>query len=151
MATERIEEHGITTPAYHRNAFLTPLLDLANEGSPGFNGKIQSESRVKWLGGDEANGPWIYWVERSAGELIKSHRHKGGRVEFIVRGAIDWYQGDEAVEWGRAGYPEGGGRRYETGSLTWVPAGTVYGYRIVEDTDVLLWFDGHPRGTEWAL
>ena len=25
------------------------------------------------------------------------------------------------------------------------------GYRIVEDTDVLLWFDGHPRGTEFAL
>ncbi len=140
------------TPSYHRNAYQAPLLDLAGEGSPGF-GKVTTptDSRVKWMGGDEATGPWIYWVERSAGELIKPHKHRGGRVEFIVRGAIEWHEGEDAVNWLRAGFPEGGGHRYETGSLTWVPAGRIYGYRILEDTDVLLWFDAHPQGTDWAL
>ena len=148
-----IEEIGRTaTAAYHANAYLAPLLNLAAQGSPGFGGKpIASDSRVKWLGGDEATGPFIYWVERSAGEIIKPHKHRSGRVEFIVRGAIEWYQEADALAWVRAGLPEGGGSRYETGSLTWVPPGTIYGYRIVEDTDVLLWFDGNPQGTEWAL
>ena len=34
--------------------------------------------------------------------------------------------------------------------MTWLPAGQVYGYRISEGTDVLVWFHGPPGGTTWA-
>lgn len=150
MSTQEPQVPAPPTPSYHRNAYLAPLLNLAADGAPGFGTRTGVTSRVKWMGGDEEHGPWIYWVERSAGEVIRPHKHRAGRVEFVVRGAIEWFEGSDALTWLRAGTPEGGGRRYEAGSLTWVPAGKVYGYRILEDTDVLLWFDGHPRGTDFV-
>ena len=146
-----------TAAPYERNVHTAPFLDLAQQGAPGF-GRVRNEdateSHVKWMGGDHDTGPWIYWVQRPAGHVIPPHKHKAGRVEFIARGAIEWFEGREAVEWFRHG-PNAEdaptGRRYSQGSLTWMPAGTVYGYRILEDTDVLLWFDGPPGGTDWAL
>jgi quercetin dioxygenase-like cupin family protein len=123
------------------------------DGSPGF-GTLDHETprtRVKWLGGDGQDGPWIYWVERQAGEVIAPHKHKADRVEYIARGSIEWFEGEAAVAWYRDGRENASGTRYKAGTMTWVPAGTVYGYKILEDTDVMLWFYGSPGGTEYAV
>lgn len=137
---------------YHRDVAQTePFAFDGTTATPGF-GRVRAgvEARVTWLGGSPEDGPWIYHVERRAGEVIPPHRHRAGRVEYVLEGAIEWHEGEEAVAWYRDGASEGEGARYGPDSLTWVPAGRVYGYRIVEDTRLLLWFDSSPGGTDWA-
>lgn len=137
---------------YHRDVASESHLQFGGDhATPGF-GRVRSgvEARVKWLGGTDEAGPWIYHVERRAGEVIPPHRHHADRVEYILEGTIEWHEADEAVAWYRDGALAGTGERYVANSLTWVPAGRVYGYRIIEDTRLLLWFGSSPGGTDWA-
>jgi hypothetical protein len=81
--------------------------------------------------------------------VVKPHRHQANRVEVLLEGSIDWYEGDDAIRWLRDPDNPPQPRRYGKGSLTYVEAGTVYGYEVVTDATILLWFEGHPRGTDW--
>ena len=81
---------------------------------------------TKFLGrqdGDE-EGPWVYYAERPAGDLVPMHKHASNRVEFLISGAIEWYEPGQAP------------KRYESGTMSYVKAGTVYGYKVLEPSKI---------------
>jgi uncharacterized cupin superfamily protein len=54
------------------------------------------------------------------------------RVEFLIEGEIEWRErGKDPVVYG-------------PGTLTYVEAGTVYGYTVLKDAVILILFDGSP-------
>jgi len=93
-----------------------------------------SKGVTRFLGREDGadEGPWVYFSERPAGDLIPMHKHASNRIEFLVSGVIEWYE---------PGVPP---RRYEAGTMSHVTAGTVYGYKVLEDARIFLVFDGKP-------
>ena len=76
--------------------------------------------------------PYAYFIERPAGDVTADHCHDANRTEFVIEGRIEWReQGKEPVEYG-------------AGTLTWVEAGTVYGYTVLEDAKILILFEQSP-------
>jgi hypothetical protein len=76
--------------------------------------------------------PYAYFIERPAGDVTADHSHNANRLEFVVEGRIEWRErGREPVEYG-------------AGTLTWVEAGTVYGYTVLEDAKILIVFEKSP-------
>jgi hypothetical protein len=102
-----------------------------------------SQARVKWIGGTPAEGPWAYWIEHPAGSLVRPHKHFVARIEYILEGALEWFEGESALNW-RQGEPTQAGVRHVAGTLSYAPAGFVYGYRILEPTRLLHIFAGDP-------
>jgi len=90
-----------------------------------------SQAKVKWIGGTPADGPWVYWIEHPAGSLVRPHKHFVARIEYILEGSLEWFEGESALNW-RHGEPTQEGVRHEAGTLSYAPAGFVYGYRILE-------------------
>ena len=111
---------------------------------PGLDSGDGTAKSTKYLGlvGDDpvhpANPPYAYLIRRPSGDVTKDHKHRANRVEFIVEGEIEWReQGREPV-------------RYGAGTLTYVEAGTVYGYTVLEDAKILILFD-RPPGMDYKL
>jgi hypothetical protein len=76
--------------------------------------------------------PFAYYNRRPAGDVTPEHRHVANRVEFLIEGKIEWRErGRKPVVYG-------------PGTLTYVEAGTTYGYTVIEDATILILFDGSP-------
>ncbi|MBK7951984.1 MAG: cupin domain-containing protein [Deltaproteobacteria bacterium] len=76
--------------------------------------------------------PYAYFIERPAGDVTPDHAHNADRTEFVVEGRIEWREhGKPPVEYG-------------AGTLTFVEAGTTYGYTVLEDAKILILFAKSP-------
>ena len=76
--------------------------------------------------------PYAYFIERPAGDVTPDHAHNADRTEFVVEGRIEWRErGKPPVEYG-------------AGTLTFVEAGTTYGYTVLEDAKILILFERSP-------
>jgi quercetin dioxygenase-like cupin family protein len=109
-------------------------------------GKVPGTDRksTRFLGLPDDNplnpqqAPFVFYIKRPAGDVTPVHSHKANRIEFVIEGAIEWRErGKEAV-------------RYGAGTLTYVEAGTVYGYTVLEDATILIIFDDRPHVSEYA-
>src|SRR5215216_4298915 len=75
---------------FFRHLDEVPFMDLAANldkarPAPG------SKARIKWLGGDSATGPWVYYIEHPAGAIIKPHKHHAPRIEYVLAGEIEFF------------------------------------------------------------
>lgn len=104
-----------------------------------------SSARIKWMGGDAESGPWVYYIEHPADAIVKPHKHNARRVEYVLDGEIEFFEGNEALAWHR-GDTSVQGSRHGAGTVSWVPPGTVYGYRIVKASKLLHVFFDNPVG-----
>lgn len=104
-----------------------------------------SQARIKWLGGEPATGPWVYYIEHPADAIVKPHKHHAPRIEYVLEGEIEFFLGDDAVRWFR-GDVAITGTRHGAGSLSYVPSGTVYAYRIIRASKLLHVFYENPVG-----
>jgi quercetin dioxygenase-like cupin family protein len=76
--------------------------------------------------------PYAFHIRRPKGDITPDHSHAANRIEFLIEGRIEWReQGKAAVEYG-------------AGTLTYVDAGTVYGYEVLEDATILIIFEKSP-------
>jgi gentisate 1,2-dioxygenase len=76
--------------------------------------------------------PYAYFIERPKGDVTPDHSHNANRLEFVVEGEIEWReQGQDPVVYG-------------PGTLTYVEAGTIYGYTVLEDARILIVFEKSP-------
>jgi quercetin dioxygenase-like cupin family protein len=91
-----------------------------------------SQAQTKFLGADDENGPWVYLIERPAGDVIPRHKHSANRIEFIMEGELHWRDA------------EGRDQVYGKGTINYVTAGTEYEYVTTQPTRILLWFDRKP-------
>jgi len=76
--------------------------------------------------------PFAYYNRRPAGDVTPDHRHVANRIEFLIEGEIEWRERGKAPV------------VYGAGTLTYVEAGTVYGYSVLKDATILILFDGSP-------
>ena len=86
-------------------------------------------------GEDFANpkrAPFAYHIRRPKGDVTPDHCHVANRIEYLIDGKIEWRE--------RGAAPV----VYGPGTLTYVEAGTVYGYTAIEDATILIIFD-RPR------
>jgi hypothetical protein len=100
------------------------------------DGAESSIGTTRFLGSDD--GPWVYYSERPAGAVIAPHQHRSARTEFLVEGEI-------AFRFAQP--PEDGSPQeitYGAGTMSYVNAGVVYGYEVLEAAKILLWFDTQP-------
>jgi Cupin domain len=87
---------------------------------------------------DPERPPFAFYIKRPAGDITPEHCHRANRIEFVIEGAIEWRErGKEPVAYG-------------AGTLTYVEAGTVYGYTVLEDATILIVFESRPRSSEYA-
>src|SRR4051794_32686477 len=87
---------------------------------------------------DPQKPPFAFYIRRPAGDVTPEHSHRANRIEFVIDGRIEWRErGKEPVEYG-------------AGTLTYVEAGTVYGYTVVEDATILIIFETRPQVSEYA-
>jgi mannose-6-phosphate isomerase-like protein (cupin superfamily) len=99
---------------------------------------------TRYLGLDDDNPldpqkpPFAFYIRRPAGDVTPEHSHQANRVEFVIEGRIEWRErGKEPVEYG-------------AGTLTYVEAGTVYGYTVIEDATILILFETAPRVSKYS-
>ncbi len=76
--------------------------------------------------------PFAYYIERPKGDVTPDHCHNAGRTEYVIEGVIEWREPGQEP------------RVYGAGTLTYVEAGTVYGYSVLEDAKILILFDRSP-------
>lgn len=104
-----------------------------------------SSARIKWLGGEAELGPWVYYIEHPVGAVIKPHKHEARRIEYVLDGEIEFFAGSDALAWYR-GDESISGTRHGPGTVSWVPPGTIYAYRITEASKLLHVFFDNPVG-----
>jgi quercetin dioxygenase-like cupin family protein len=76
--------------------------------------------------------PFVFHIRRPKGDVTADHAHTANRIEFLIEGRIEWRErGKAPVEYG-------------AGTLSYVEAGTVYGYEVLEDATILLIFEKSP-------
>lgn len=129
---------------FFHNVHEVPFLDPAENRDKARPAK-GSGAKLKWLGGDAETGPWVYYIEHEAGAVIKPHKHQARRIEYVLDGEIEFFAGDDAVRWYR-GDTSITGSLHGEGSLSWVPPGTVYAYRITKPSKLLHVFYENPVG-----
>jgi quercetin dioxygenase-like cupin family protein len=81
---------------------------------------------------DPKQPPYAYLIERPKGDITPDHAHNAGRTEYVLEGEIEWRE------------PGKEPKVYGAGTLTYVEAGTVYGYSVLEDAKILILFDSPP-------
>ena len=109
-------------------------------------GKVAGDHRknTRYLGLPDDNPldpqqpPYVFYIRRPAGDVTPVHSHRANRVEFVIEGSIEWREPGKAPV------------VYGAGTLTYVEAGTVYGYTVLEDATILIVFDGRPYVSEYA-
>jgi hypothetical protein len=79
-----------------------------------------------------AKPPFAYYIERPKGDVTPDHSHNAGRTEFVIEGLIEWREPGKEPQ------------VYGAGTLSYVEAGTIYGYRVLEDARILILFDRSP-------
>ena len=129
---------------FFKNVDEEPWLDLTanlDKARPGKGSKAQ----LKWMGGDAETGPWVYYIEHPEGAIVKPHKHFARRVEYVLEGEIEFYEGADALAWHR-GDTSIVGTHHGPGTVSWVPPGTLYGYRIVRASKLLHIFFENPVG-----
>ena len=104
-----------------------------------------SKARIKWLGGDSESGPWVYYIEHPVGAVVKPHKHNARRVEYILDGELEFFAGDDALAMYR-GDETVSGSIHGPGTMSWVPPGTLYAYRITKASKLLHVFFENPVG-----
>lgn len=125
-------------------SFLVNVQDRADINKPDPDGKryvpgvgeiahipTQTGTTTRFLG-REVEGPWVYYKEQKKGDVVPFHRHAQNRTEFLIDGSIEWRE--------RGKEP----RVYGPGTLSYVEAGVLYGYEVLEDARILIIFDGPP-------
>ena len=76
--------------------------------------------------------PFAFLIKRPRGNVTPDHSHLANRIEYVIEGRIEWReQGKPPVAYG-------------AGTLTYVEAGTVYGYEVLEDATILIVFEQPP-------
>ncbi|HJW42609.1 MAG TPA: hypothetical protein VJ476_15445 [Rhizomicrobium sp.] len=96
-------------------------------------GNLQGITRYLGRGeGLDASGPWVYLNEFEKGSVIKFHQHNAARIEFIIEGEIEWREPGKTPQ------------RFGANHMSYVDAGTVYGYEVLEDVKILLVFNAAP-------
>jgi quercetin dioxygenase-like cupin family protein len=85
------------------------------------------EIHYKFFGRDAEKGPWIYVVKFRGGYHVPRHSHQADRLEYVLEGAIRF--GNETLK---------------AGGFSYITAGTEYEYDVVDDTTILLMFNGPP-------
>lgn len=81
--------------------------------------------------------PYAFHIRRPKGDVTPPHSHTANRIEFVIEGRIEWRErGMPPVEYG-------------AGTLSYVEAGTVYGYEVLEDATILIVFES-PPGMHYA-
>jgi quercetin dioxygenase-like cupin family protein len=108
-----------------------PFVINAMDRTP-LKGRGDERAVTRFLGPTQDTGPWVYLTQRPAGERVPLHKHSANRTEFLIEGVIDWKE------------PQKPFVRYGAGTLSYVEAGTIYSYDVVEDATILLWFDSRP-------
>ena len=115
-----------------------PNLEDAIErpGAAGAAERSGKSTRFLGLPGEDfvspKQAPFAYYIERPKGDVTPEHCHTASRTEFVIAGKIEWREpGKEPVVYG-------------AGTLTYVEAGTVYGYTVLEDATILILFDESP-------
>jgi hypothetical protein len=87
---------------------------------------------------DPQKPPFAFYIRRPAGDVTPDHSHQANRIEFVIAGQIEWRErGKNPVVYG-------------AGTLTYVEAGTVYGYTVLEDATILVVFESRPHVSEYA-
>lgn len=76
--------------------------------------------------------PFAYFIERPKGDVTPDHSHSANRLEFVVEGRIEWREAGAEP------------KVYGPGTLTYVEAGTIYGYTALEDSKILIVFEKSP-------
>jgi len=76
--------------------------------------------------------PFAYFIERPKGDITADHSHNANRLEFVVEGKIEWREKNLPPV------------VYGPGTLTYVEAGTIYGYTVLEDARILIVFEKSP-------
>jgi hypothetical protein len=88
---------------------------------------------------DPQRPPFMYHIRRPAGDVTPVHSHKANRIEFLIEGKIEWRErGEDPVVYG-------------AGTMTYVEAGTTYGYTALEDSTILIIFDDRPYVSEYSV
>ena len=105
--------------------------EKVSEAAPGIR-----STRFLGLPGEDFENPekppFAYHIRRPKGDVTADHRHAAGRTEYLIEGAIEWREvGKPPVVYG-------------AGTLTYVEAGTIYGYTVLEDASILILFDQPP-------
>ena len=103
-----------------------PAVDAGSNKSTRFLG-LPSEDFV-----NPKRPPYAYLIVRPKGDVTPDHSHNAGRTEFVIEGRIAWRE------------PGKESQIYGPGTLTYVEAGTVYGYEVLEDAKILILFDQSP-------
>ena len=91
---------------------------------------------TRFLGRD--GGPWVYLSERPAGAVIPSHVHRSDRTEYLLEGEIEFRFAEPPAD----GSPQVS--TYGAGTMSFVTAGTAYGYTVLADARILLVFADEP-------
>lgn len=104
-----------------------------------------SEAKIKWLGGPPETGPWVYYIEHPANAIVKPHKHLAPRIEYVLDGELEFFLGADAIAWFR-GDTSISGTLHGAGSMSYVPSGTVYAYRITQASKFLHVFYENPIG-----
>lgn len=76
--------------------------------------------------------PYAYFIERPKGDVTPDHSHNAARTEFLIEGEIEWRE------------PGKEPKTYSAGTLSYVEAGTIYGYTVLQDAKILIQFDKPP-------
>ena len=114
---------------FHRTVDETPFVDMVND--PRFRRSKPSTAMIKWLGGDDMEtGPWAFWVDHPAGRRAVPHKHTAARIEYLLEGELRFFKGEEALKWHRG--EEAEYTVYSPGTLSYVPAGQLYGYEVTK-------------------
>ena len=110
------------------------------------HGKVPGDERknTRYLGlpddnpRDPEKPPFVFYIKRPAGDVTPDHSHRANRIEFVIDGKIEWREPGKAPV------------VYAGGTLTYVEAGTVYGYTVLEDATILIVFEDRPRVSKYA-
>ncbi len=102
----------------------------APSGAPGKSTRFLGHPGEDFM--DPKRPPFAYYIERPKGDVTPDHCHSAARTEFVIEGKIEWRQSGKEPE------------VYGSGTLTYVEAGTVYGYTVLEDARILILFDQPP-------
>jgi quercetin dioxygenase-like cupin family protein len=102
-----------------------------------------TEAVVKFMPSNEKMKPFVLMAEHPEGARIKPHKHPYGRLEYILEGEIEFFEGDDALAMWRG--EEVDGERHGPGSVSFVPANTLYAYRITKASKLFHVHEQDPR------
>jgi quercetin dioxygenase-like cupin family protein len=103
-----------------------------------------TEAMVKFMDGKGQMKPFVLLAEHPEGAQVKPHKHPYGRLEYILEGEIEFFEGQDARDFGR-GKPVTG-HRHGPGEISYVPANTLYAYRITKASKLLHIHEANPGG-----